>query len=206
MRHLSRAVLTCGVALMVVAPAAFASDTYTLDGAAYSASEALADPPAGGCAASADAGGVIACFSTEAKRAEKVRTDLRANKVPPGFGGMPTQAQKDKLLSPSANIASVHGRKRARAASCDGSTHTHNDYYQQGYFAYFYTTNGWYNFSSATNNQISSDTTSSDYHAYYHDYGDGQGPYFDQAANYCHVDNSLDFDGWDNRFSSYYSW
>jgi len=211
-RAWSTGLATLGAAAVfgVCCSAAAVADTYTLDGNAVSQQAALADSSGGGCAASAAPNGEIACFSTDGKREAAVASALRANRVPPGFGGLPTARDRQLLLG---QAAASKRHPRAHSAGCGDATHVHNDYYQSGTYGYFYTTyQVWTDFSGTFNNQVSSDTTSTNYHAYYHDGVGGSGHYYDQAANYCHVDNSLAYDAfpdggtWDNKFSSYMSW
>src|SRR4051794_39633880 len=96
------AVFVAGIALLV--PVASFADRYTLDGVAVDQATALSGSLGGGCAAMPSPGGVFECYSTDGRRRQAIVDDMKADRLPPGFGRKPTADEKQRFMGFGASI------------------------------------------------------------------------------------------------------
>lgn len=245
-RHASR--LICGVA--VLASAAFAPATwaasappgsavnhagehFTLDGQPASAAAAAS---AATCAASPDANGAVACYSSAADLGSIGLQALKAGNLPPGYDTMPAGTTRSSLESLFGRLASTGRIVPAVAAASAASVHHSRRHHVKahaadGYdcsngYTYIYTdanfggtsghegatgTNVWNNFSASYDNKVSSFWADPNWQSRWHDYAYGGGAYYgngDPCRYVVNLGNASMTDGGtaNDRFSSFGNW
>ena len=159
---------TALIAALAVTSASAQAESYTLDGLKSPAESAikLSGDEGGGCSMTPSTDGTYACFTSKAKRSAAVKDSIQKNQVPAGSTALPSKSA----------IAATKSTVRA-AYSCDGATQVWPHSNKSGAYGWFDYVPNWTNFASSWNNVISSDWTSSYYHAFYHDGVNGSGHY-----------------------------
>ncbi len=212
-RSIAGTALLSAVALAVPASALADAPEFTFDGQAAQGSVVTSSAI---CAATPDAQGTTACFSTEATYLHSQAATVRAGGTPAGWAAVPAGTDREALASAyDAEAASTGSVGLAVASDCryvDTRIWTGAN---KGGTAGTQGMTGpgiWLNYSSTYNNKVSSYNTTNDvWDTRWHDLANGGGAYYGPVSR-CEYESNLagrtmgDGGSANDRFSSFAGW